>query len=89
MSISLIESQIAGLPAVAMDVGSNCEIIRHGITGYISHDFPEPFLTYLHKLTSEPRLRQKMAQSATDWATTEFSIELFVNRHIQLFNKCI
>ena len=87
MSIALIESQMAGLPAVAMNVGSNAEIVRHGITGYLSSEFPEPFLTYLRKLVLEPSLRTKMAQSANEWATSEFSIQLFVQRHLQLFYK--
>lgn len=35
MPIALIEAQMAGLPAVVTDVGSNPEVIRDAISGYL------------------------------------------------------
>lgn len=89
MSLSLIEAQFAGKPAVAMDVGSNSEIIKNGVTGYISKDFPEPYLSYLKRLIDNPDLRIKMAHSARVWAISQFSTQALIQNHLNIFKRAI
>jgi glycosyltransferase involved in cell wall biosynthesis len=89
MPIALIEAQLAGIPAVAMDVGSVSQVICDKYTGYVVKDFEIEFIERLKELISNPKLRAELGKNAVTWANSEFSPEKMINSHVELFKRVL
>ena len=72
LSLSLIDAQLSGLPAVAFDVGGNKDIIEHGRSGFIVQQEQE-FIERLQELLLDEVLRIRMGQRAIEQSTDKFS----------------
>ncbi len=72
----LIESQHAGVPAVATDVGGTREVIEPGVTGLLvpSHD-PSALGTSAAALAGDPDRRRRLADAGRVRAAERFSID--------------
>jgi glycosyltransferase involved in cell wall biosynthesis len=58
ISISLLESQAMGIPAVVTNVGGNSEVVLDGINGLLAEpNQPESIANLCHKLIIDPVLR--------------------------------
>ena len=62
-----------GLPVVATPVGSNLEIIKDGINGFLAHDADE-WHARLRQLLADAELRQRMGAAARATVETDFSL---------------
>lgn len=72
MPLSLIEAQVAGLPAVVTDVVGCRDAVRDGVTGYVCKDvaeMKEKILNLLHN----PQLRVEMGEKARELGLERFS----------------
>lgn len=78
MPIALIEAQVCGLPAVASDVVGNRDVVRHGITGFISRDANE-MGNQLARLIDDSRLRDEMGERARTESLARFRLERLVD----------
>lgn len=74
MPLSLIEAQMAGLPAVVPDVIGCRDIVHHGYTGYICQSDDE-LIEYVRKLILDSRLRHQMSINAHKMAKERFNVE--------------
>jgi len=78
MPVSLIEAGLAGVPAVATDVGSVAEVIRDGSTGLLTRcDAGELARSVIH-LLRDPELRRRMGGAAAEWSHDRFGGERLV-----------
>ena len=81
MPVALIEAQLAGVPVIATDVGSNAEVIEDGVTGMVTSKNPQELIEAIEKLVKGQNLIQKMGGAGRERATEEFSLEKMLNAH--------
>lgn len=72
MPLSLIEAQVAGLPAVVIDVVGCRDVVIDGVTGYVCKDVAEMKEKILC-LLNNPELRGEMGGKARELGLTRFS----------------
>ena len=87
MPIALIEAQLAGIPVIATDVGSNSEVIIHESTGLLTHPDITSLVAAVQRLLEEPELRSSMGSAAKIWATKTFAEDKMLNDHLQIYQK--
>jgi glycosyltransferase involved in cell wall biosynthesis len=86
MPIAVIESMVAGVPAVVTDVIGNRDVVDHGETGFIASNTDE-FKMYLERLIKEPSLREKMGIEARKRAIKRFSLERMMNDLVKVYAR--
>ncbi|WP_314453134.1 glycosyltransferase [uncultured Microbacterium sp.] len=67
MSLSLIQAQAQGLPAVVSDVVGNRDTVADGITGFVRRT-DETLIAATALLLDDAGLRERMSAAALDWA---------------------
>lgn len=87
MPISLIESQLAGLPVVAMNVGSIAEVVIDQRTGFVCVDLQSQFIPNLRSLILDSVLREWMSANAIAHASEKFSVATLAFTHLKLIEK--
>ena len=89
MPVALIEAQLAGIPVVAMGVGSVEEVIEDGQTGFVVAKWGDEFFAKLSQLLLEESLRREMSKAAKGLASTKFAPERLIADHIKLFDEVL
>ena len=89
MPLTLIEGQMAGVPAIATDVGSVSEIVENEVTGLLTSTHIEQIISSLGRLLGDSMLRSTMAKNARALALDRFSIQKMVNSHIQVYKQAL
>jgi glycosyltransferase involved in cell wall biosynthesis len=89
MPLTLIEGQMAGVPAIATDVGSVSEIVENEVTGLVTSTQIEQIISSLGRLLGDSMLRSTMAKNAKKRALDRFSIEKMVESHIQVYKQAL
>jgi glycosyltransferase involved in cell wall biosynthesis len=89
MPLTLIEGQMAGVPAIATDVGSVSEIVENEVTGLVTSTQIEQIISSLGRLIDDSMLRGTMAKNARGRALSRFSIETMVESHIQVYKQAL
>jgi len=91
-SFSLVvqESMACGTPIVAFQVGGIVDLVRPGLTGYLAKlEDPEDLSKGIRQLLEDESLRTNMSQQCRRIALEEYSIELQVQRHIELYRQLL
>ena len=86
MPLVLLESLACGTPMVSFRVGGVPDIVRPGVTGYLAE--PENAAEFAHgvaRLLEDEAGGAAMRRRCRDVAVTEYSMELHVQRHIDLY----
>ena len=89
MPLTLIEGQMAGVPAIATDVGSVSEIVENEVTGLVTSTQIDQIASSLGRLIDDSMLRSIMAKNAKERALDRFSIEKMVESHIQVYEQAL
>jgi len=89
MPVALIEAQLAGIPVVAVDVGSVGEVIDNGNTGYTFDRCDESFITKVRELVHSSEERERLGANAKVRASREFSPERLIASHLSLFEEIL
>lgn len=84
LPIVLIEAGLAGLPAVAENVGAVAEVISDKITGFLCNSFEER-VQAITLLIEDSKLRGQMGSNARIQCLTNFSPEKFIDDHIAAY----
>jgi len=87
MPVALIEAQLAGIPIVALDVGSVAEVIQDGKSGFVFEEFGDSYVEAVRKLALDATLRKEMGQSAREIAKERFGVERFTQEHLRLIDS--
>jgi len=85
MPIALIEAQLAGIPVVATDVGSNSEVIANTETGFVVQKTAEALADAISTLATHPQLRSAMGSAAVERALKVFSPAQMIDSHAELY----
>jgi len=89
MPVALIEAQLAGVPVVAMSVGSVEEVIQDGQTGFVVAKWGDEYFAKLEKVIQDRDLRNKMSQVAKEYSSNSFAPERLISDHIKLFDEVL
>ncbi len=89
MPVALIEAQLAGVPVVAVNVGSVAEVIADGETGYVFGEFGPEFISQVRELVLEKTEISSLGERAKNRARDEFSPQKMVNSHLALFDEIL
>jgi glycosyltransferase involved in cell wall biosynthesis len=85
-----LESIASGTPVVSFRVGGVPDTIRHGITGYLAEpENSKDFSNRIVELLEDERLRDLLSQQGQSIAKKEFSLDLQVQRHIELYQQVL
>jgi glycosyltransferase involved in cell wall biosynthesis len=85
-AIVLIEAAMAGLPAVAMNVGSVSEVVIHEQTGLLVNTESE-LHSALRRLLADEHLRLQMGSRAREFALSTFTTTRLVDAHQRLYTQ--
>lgn len=77
-----------GIPAVATPLGSNPEVIEHGVTGFLA-DSDEEWIEYLSRLIKDHDLRARMSRAAAAAAKEKYSLEGNTGKIIEAFRAAV
>ncbi len=71
----LIQYMACGLPVVASPVGVNCQIVEHGVNGFLA-ETPAQWAEALQTLLADPALRQRMGQAGRQKVDQQYSLQV-------------
>ncbi|MEI6038378.1 MAG: glycosyltransferase [Actinomycetes bacterium] len=89
MPIALIEAQLAGVPVVCSDVGSNREVVENGVTGFVVQKRVDDLVAALDRLVSSADLRQSFGKAASTRSTVEFGVPAMLSKHHEIYKGLI
>ena len=89
MPVALIEAQLAGLPVILTNVGSNLEVVQHGVTGFLTARNVEELIDSVEKISKDSDLRASMGAAARNRALKEFSIDKLIRAHQDLYETLL
>lgn len=89
MPVALIEAQLAGVPVVALNVGSVAEVVQDGKTGFVLDEFGAAYISRVKKLVESFELRHRISVAAQDFSAQEFKPEKMLNSHLEVFAEII
>lgn len=84
--LKLIQYMACGLPVVASPVGANCEIVEHGVNGYLAATLDE-WVQALRKLLLDTDLRQQMGKVGRSKVEEGYSLQVTGPRLAELLQS--
>ena len=85
MPVALIEAQLAGVPVIATDVGSNAEVVEDSRTGIITSKKPKDLVKAIAGLTIANNRLKSMGKSAKKRANVEFSLQKMIKEQKKIY----
>jgi len=82
----LLQYMAAGLPVVASPVGFNCELVQHGVNGFLA-DSPAEWQECLSRLLQDPALRLRMGEQGRQLVVKEYSLRPAFARFLNVINS--
>ena len=84
----LIQYMACGLPVIASPVGVNCEIVQHGVNGFLAGSEQE-WVDYIKILTNDAELRRRMGLAGRKTIEEYYSIQVQGPRVAKLFKSIV
>lgn len=84
MPVVIVEAALRAVPTLSTSVGGVSEFIQDGKTGYLSSPLKD-LSESLEIVIAEENRRIEISKNAKNLAITEFSRELFINKHVELY----
>ena len=88
MPVTLIEAAMAGVPGVTTDVGSACEVVLDGVTGFVVESHAVAVADGLVQLLADD-VRRVMGAAARERALSVFSTERLIDDHMSLYESLV
>jgi len=90
MPLGLLESMACGTPMVSFKVGGVPDLVRPETTGYLAEpESVEDFSRGIVQLLEDEPLRNHMSRECREIALKEYSLDLQVQRHVDLYRKIL
>jgi glycosyltransferase involved in cell wall biosynthesis len=86
--ISLVEAAMAGLPTIALNVGSIESVIADGETGFLVKN-PREISERIIELVNKESLRSELGNRARIKMNKEFSEAQFIDSHLHSYEKAL
>lgn len=84
----LIQYMACGLPVIASPVGANCEIVEHGVNGFLASTKDE-WLSALHTLLGDPALRARMGSAGRIMVEKKYNTTIVSEKLASYFNSIV
>jgi glycosyltransferase involved in cell wall biosynthesis len=84
--LKTVQYMAVGLPVVARNMGSNREVIKDGVNGFLVETEQEWF-DRLSLLIENKELRLKMGEAARQTALNNYSMKTQINRVVEIFEQ--
>jgi hypothetical protein len=84
--LKVLQYMAAGLPVVANPVGMNCEMVEHGVNGFLART-PEEWAEAIQHLAADPQLRQRMGTAGRKAVEARFSVGGWAPRFAELIER--
>lgn len=85
--ISLVQAGLAGVPAVATDVGSVGHVVLGGRTGWLCGTSPAELASALLEAYRDPEERIRRGAAANEYLGNRFSVDGFVAAYTSLYEE--
>lgn len=82
----LIQYMACSKPVVASAVGMNCEIVEHGINGFLAHNMKD-WVDALATLHARPDLCHSMGQAGRNKVEAKYSLQVTATRLLELIQE--
>lgn len=89
LPLSVLEAMMAGLPVVATAVGDLPNVVTEETGVVVPPHAPERLAAALEELLQNPSRRRAMGKAARYRALHEYSVDVWMQRHIELYNDVI
>jgi glycosyltransferase involved in cell wall biosynthesis len=83
--VSLIQSGLCGVPSVATDVGSVEYVVPNLVAGLVVAPTTEALCRAASTLLQDEALRRRLGEGARAHAQTEFSVDTYLTRHVDVY----
>ena len=84
--LSLIESQIAGVPAIVTDAGGLPEMVEHEVTGLVApKGDSETLCSYLDRLLGDDEFRRTLGVNVREFAKEHWDMDQAVDRIVNIY----
>ncbi len=89
MPMVLLEASASELPMVATDVGGNGEVVKDGVTGYLSRPAnPEELAEKMNTMMSlSSQERQEMGHNAREYVLEKYDIDAIISRWESIYSE--
>jgi len=87
MPVALIEAQLAGVPAIATNVGSNNEVIKNEVTGLVTPKNIETLVGAVNRFRLLPQQVSTMGANAKERANKEFSLDKMIQAQVNIYRE--
>jgi glycosyltransferase involved in cell wall biosynthesis len=84
--LKVLQYMAAGLPVVANPVGVQCDLVRHGETGFLAQT-PAQWVETVGRLAHDPALRQPMGLAGRRRVEAGYGVEAGAARWLVLFDR--
>lgn len=85
-----LESMACGTPVVAFAVGGVPDLVRPGVTGYLAEpENAEDLCAGIVQLLEDKILYERMSQQGRTMALEEYTMELQVQQHLDLYHRLL
>jgi glycosyltransferase involved in cell wall biosynthesis len=82
----LIQYMACGLPVVASPVGVNCEVVEHGVNGFLAAT-NEEWRSAVETLMSDADLRRRMGNAGRKKVEESYSLQVWGPRVAQMLRR--
>jgi glycosyltransferase involved in cell wall biosynthesis len=83
-----VQYMAVGIPVVARRMGSNCEIIQHGVNGFLV-ETEEEWYESMRELVTNHDLRRRMGTAARERVVAQYSTQTQMPRMISVFEQVL
>ena len=87
--LTLIQASQAGLPIVSTDVGSVCDIVDDGTTGFLTDVSSKGLIQGVSELLEDPVLGQRFGKAGQARAREFFSSRAMVEHHERIYSQSL
>jgi glycosyltransferase involved in cell wall biosynthesis len=86
----LLEAALAGVPIVSTSMPGCCEVVRDGWSGFLAppHD-PDRLASRIIDLLRDRKTARTMSDHADKLVRQNFSLQMIVARHVELYSKLL
>lgn len=90
LPLIILESMACGTPTVAFAVGGVADLVRSGVTGYLAEpENSESLCEGIIQLLENDSLRDQMSEQCRAIVLNEFTLELYLQRHLELYQELL
>ncbi|WP_459954359.1 glycosyltransferase family 4 protein [Paenibacillus pini] len=87
---SVMEAQIAGLPVCVSSAGGLPEMVKQGVTGFVTPvNDPIALFKQLHLLLEDDEYRIEIGKNAAAWGSTHWSLDVMIERLLSVYHSVI